>query len=59
MEKIDIAREKLLAAALQLVGNRLLNDVSEPGPYDDASAELHQDMLDDAARNYIDELERS
>lgn len=52
MTNSDIAREKLLAAALVLVGNRLHMDASEPGPYDDARSELDDDVFDAAVAEY-------
>lgn len=53
MDQAAIAREKLLAAALLLVGNRLQMDASEPGPYDDARSEFDDDVFEMLLDEYV------
>lgn len=53
MTDTKIAKEKLLAASLQLVSSRLNIDSSEPGPYDDAQRELCDDIFDQAVDIYV------
>lgn len=61
MTPLDIAREKVLAAALSYAATRISLDVSQPGPHDDAQLELGLEMLDEAIGEYAqarqDELE--
>lgn len=52
MSPLEIAKEKLLAAALALVANRLWTDVREPSAHDDAQAEMQQDIFDEAVVEY-------
>ena len=54
----QIAREKLLAAALELVASELHRGVRFPGAYDDAEAEYNEDRFNDAAREYMLEDQR-
>jgi hypothetical protein len=53
VSELEIAQEKLLAAALALVSNRLNIDSSEPGPYDDAQSELYQELFDESVATYF------
>lgn len=53
MTEIEIAREKVISAALALAANRIYQDVSEPGPYDDAQSELDDEILDIAIAEYV------
>lgn len=60
MTPLQIAREKVVAASCSLAGNRIYTEVSQPGPHDDAQAELHDEILDQAIGEYyqarMDEL---
>lgn len=46
MTEIEVAREKVISSALQVAASRIYLDASEPGPHDDAQAELYDDALD-------------
>ena len=63
MTPLDIARERVLAAALRYASTRISIEVSQPGPYDDAQQELDSEILDEAIGSYtqarLDELEGS
>lgn len=52
MSPLQIALEKVLSTACSLVAGRLMRDVSEPGPYDDAQQEMEYDLLDAAIAEY-------
>lgn len=46
------AKEAVIAAALQVAAGRQSRDVREPGPWDDAHAEMEMDILDEALYNW-------
>jgi len=52
MTPLQIARRKVISAALCYEGSQAFLDISEPGAFDDAQMELHEEMLDEAIGEY-------
>lgn len=54
----QIAREKVIAAALWIVQARVTDSFRAPGPNDDADDEYADDVLHEAMREYFAEEQR-
>lgn len=54
MSDTTIARERVIAAALNVVAGRVSRETREPGAYDDvAQAELELDLLAESLARYV------
>lgn len=49
----QIAREKVLSAAMRILQGRISESIRDPRPYDDAEAEYADDMLNEACWELI------
>lgn len=54
MDPAAISRDKLVAAALSFAATRAHNEIEEDRGYHDAQAELQTELLDEAARDYLE-----
>ena len=57
MSEKFFAKEELLAAAINLIANRLSTETRMPGPHDDATAEIYDDVFDEAVTKYSELLQ--
>jgi len=53
MSEEQILIEKVIAAALGVAAGRAHRDTREPGPYDDAQAELDWEILENALGEFV------